>query len=200
MGTGGINKGGSCTYKFLEFFFSLIHVYLAVTKKERMVLHMKIFFICALCSTLIFGTAKAVPTSQEIQALQLSAEKGNADAQVKLGAMYFLGEGVRQDYAEALKWCRLSANQGNADAQLKVGWMYSNGYGVKQDYAEAVKWYRLSAQQGNANAQYNLGVMYSNGEGVKQDKKIAKEWFGKSCDNGLQQACDEYRKLQEQGY
>ena len=38
-------------------------------------------------------------------------------AQSILGAMYYNGHGVAQDYAEAVKWFRLAANQGDANAQ-----------------------------------------------------------------------------------
>ena len=31
------------------------------------------------------------------------------------------GQGVPQDYAEAVKWYRLAAEQGNADAQYNLG-------------------------------------------------------------------------------
>ena len=62
--------------------------------------------------------------------------------------MYDKGQGVPQDYAEAVKWYRLAAEQGDADAQYNLGVMYDNGQGVPQDYAEAVKWYRLAAEQG----------------------------------------------------
>ena len=62
--------------------------------------------------------------------------------------MYRNGEGVPQDYAEAVKWYRLAAEQGDADAQYNLGLMYDNGNGVPQDYKEAVKWYRLAAEQG----------------------------------------------------
>ena len=58
------------------------------------------------------------------------------------------GDGVPQDYKEAVKWYRLAAEQGYADAQYNLGLMYSNGEGVPQDYKEAVKWYRLAAEQG----------------------------------------------------
>jgi uncharacterized protein len=64
--------------------------------------------------------------------------------------MYKNGNGVVQDYAEAVKWYRLAAEQGYADAQYNLGLMYDYGNGVVQDYAEAVKWYRLAAEQGNA--------------------------------------------------
>jgi len=35
-----------------------------------------------------------------------AAERGNAQAQFSLGRMYDNGQGVRQDYAEAVKWYR----------------------------------------------------------------------------------------------
>ena len=72
--------------------------------------------------------------------------------------MYDKGNGVLQDYAEAVKWYRLSAEQGYAGAQYNLGVMYDKGDGVLQDYTEALKWYRLSAEQGYAVAQYNLGA------------------------------------------
>ena len=79
------------------------------------------------------------------------------NAQYNLGIMYYNGQGVPQDYAEAVKWYRLAADQGDAYAQYNLGVMYDNGEGVPQDYKEAVKWYRLAAEQGHAKAQYNLG-------------------------------------------
>ena len=41
--------------------------------------------------------------------------------------------------------------------------------------------------------------MYIKGEGVRQDIRMAKEYFGKACDNGFQEGCDLYRKLNEIG-
>ena len=113
---------------------------------------------------------------------------------------YTNGQGVRQDYAQAVQWYRKAAEQGLANAQSNLGVMYKEGRGVRQDDAQAVQWYRKAAEQGDAQAQYNLGVMYDNGQGVRQNYKIAKEWFGKACDNGLQLGCDAYRKLNQQGY
>ena len=50
--------------------------------------------------------------------LRKAAEQGNADAQSILGIMFSYGQGVPQNYAEAMKWFRKSADQGNADAQV----------------------------------------------------------------------------------
>ena len=56
--------------------------------------------------------------------------------------MYENGQGVAQNYAEAVKWYRKAAEQGYAEAQFNLGVMYETGEGVAQDYAEALKWYR----------------------------------------------------------
>ncbi|MCG3770643.1 MAG: Secretory immunoglobulin A-binding protein EsiB [Nitrosomonadaceae bacterium] len=45
------------------------------------------------------------------------AEQGNAKAQSNLGVMYNNGQGVTQDYKEAVKWYGLAAAQGDASAQ-----------------------------------------------------------------------------------
>ena len=45
------------------------------------------------------------------------AEEGNPEASYQLGILYYRGEGVVQDYAEAAKWFRLAAEQGYAPAQ-----------------------------------------------------------------------------------
>ena len=112
------------------------------------------------------------------------AEQGDAWAQSNLGVMYDNGQGVLQDYAEALKWYRLAAEQGNAAAQTNLGVMYGNGDGVLQDYAEAAKWWRLAAEQGDADAQNNLGVLYGLGQGVLQDYVKTHMWANIAAANG----------------
>jgi clan AA aspartic protease (TIGR02281 family) len=92
--------------------------------------------------------------------------------------MNYNGQGVTQDYKEALKWYRLAADQGNAEAQFFLGTMYATGKGVVQDYREAVKWHRLAAQQGMPRAQLSLGIQYYGGrEGVAQDYQYAYMWL-----------------------
>ena len=66
--------------------------------------------------------ADSVPDFKET--LQ-AAEQGNADAQFNLGVMYDTGQGVRQDYAQAVQWYRKAAEQGLADAQYNLGVMLS---------------------------------------------------------------------------
>jgi hypothetical protein len=112
------------------------------------------------------------------------AEEGDARSQVKVGVMYALGKGVRQDDGEALKWYRLAASQGDALGQFKVGVMYALGKGVKQNNAEAVKWYRMAAEQGNALAEALLGSAYAVGKGVSKNYAEAAKWFILAADQG----------------
>ncbi len=74
------------------------------------------------------------------------AEQGNAVAQLFLGRMYMMGQGVLKDPDQAVKWFKASAAQGNADAQFFLGSMYLL---PQKNIGEGVKWLRLSAEQGN---------------------------------------------------
>jgi len=112
------------------------------------------------------------------------AEQGDAEAQWYLGVMCHDGQGVSQDYAEAVKWFRKAVEQGYAKAQYNLGVMYRRGHGVQQDNAEAVKWYRKAAEQGLTDAQFNLGVMYAEGQGIERDFVQAHMWFDLAAASG----------------
>jgi uncharacterized protein len=62
-----------------------------------------------------------------------------------VGTIYAVGQGVPQDYAEAMKWYWKAAEQGLAVAQFSLGLMYPNGNGIPQDYVSAHMWLNLSA-------------------------------------------------------
>ena len=80
------------------------------------------------------------------------AEQGDAQAQNGLGAMYYNGKGVAQDFKAAVKWYRLAAAQGYASAQLNLGAMYYEGQGVPEDFIRAYMWLSIAAAKGNPNA------------------------------------------------
>ena len=106
---------------------------------------------------------------------------GLPPGQSNLGIIYYMGQGVAQDYAA---WYRRAAEQGDAQAQSNLGVMYYRGEGVAQDYAEAAVWYRRAAERGDAEAQFNLGVMYYRGEGVAQDHAEAAVWYRRAAEAG----------------
>jgi TPR repeat protein len=48
------------------------------------------------------------------------AERGNPEAQLRVGLMYARGEGTTQDMIEAYRWLKLSANQGQPKAVVEL--------------------------------------------------------------------------------
>ena len=111
--------------------------------------------------------------------------------------MYEEGQGVQQNYEEAIKWYSFAAKKGLSGAQSKLGLMYQSGKGVIQDFKEAVRLYRQSAKQGNTLGQKYLGVMYVLGQGVPKDYVLAHMWFSISGSNGNQNALNSMRLLEE---
>lgn len=69
-----------------------------------------------------------------------NAEQGNPNAQLGLGEMFRKGQGVPQNYAEAVKWYRMAAEQGNAKAQNRLAFLYDKRRGISQNYGEVVSY------------------------------------------------------------
>jgi hypothetical protein len=86
-----------------------------------------------------------------------AADAGDSGGMLNLGAMYFLGNGVGEDYARAAYWYRKAADAGNVDAMYNLGRMYENGQvaGVK-DPTNARDLYTKAAALGNTEAKAGL--------------------------------------------
>ena len=117
--------------------------------------------------------------------LLLLALSGDATAQNDLGCAYSSGQGVEQDFAEAIKWWRKAADCDLPGAALNLGLAYLSGQGVPQDYTEAARWNRKAAEQGLAGAEHNLGNAYFKGQGVPQNYTEAVKWYRRAAYQGL---------------
>ncbi len=139
--------------------------------------------LLAICQSLVAGPAFSY-NEDDFKEAKKSAEHGDLEAQLTLGIMYDLGQGVPQNYTEALKWYRLAANQGNAVAQNNLGILYLNAQGTPQDLSEAARWIQMSANQGFAAGEMNLGFLYSKGNGVPWNPVYALYWLDKAGQQG----------------
>jgi uncharacterized protein len=140
-----------------------------------------------------------VPSSAD---LQKAADQGDADAQARLGEMYFGGNaGLPQDSAKAMKWYKKAAAQGNIRAEYDMGWMYSLGSGMPKDFVQAVEWYKKGANQGDPRSQCRLGYIYDHGgdASVPQDYVQALEWYRLAADQGYPNALDSLGQMYERG-
>ena len=144
-----------------------------------------VFSVVGLCLVFVFDsyTGKDVfhvfKYEAEVTAMKyrMAADRGDANAQYRLGSCYSNGDGVETNKVEAVRWYRMAAEQGHAGAQGSLGMCYANGDGVETNKAEAVKWCRKAAEQGEGHAQFMLGMFYYFGDGVNQNKEEATKWF-----------------------
>jgi TPR repeat protein len=113
------------------------------------------------------------------QYIRFRAEKGDAQAEYRLGLVFETGEhGEKSDY-EAHRWFLRAAFQGVAAAQAKVSEYCRQGRAVAKNDEEAFKWCRKAAEQGHGLSQLRLAEMYRDGIGVERNPKEAAKWASK---------------------
>ena len=122
--------------------------------------------------------------ADDVQTTRTHAQNGEPDAEYRLGAMYYHGQGVPQDHTQALNWYRKAADQGNPQAEYGVGYMYDTGHGVQQDFVQAAHWYQQAVDKGNRQAECGLAAMYYEGRGLPQDRAKAVTLYRRSADQG----------------
>ncbi len=112
-----------------------------------------------------------------------ASEQGVAYAQNNLGIMYDKGQGVPQDYAEAVKWYRKAAKQGYGGAQYNLGLLYREGQGVPQDYVQAHMWNNLAASsfppgkdRDRVVKNRNIVAKRMTPAQISEAQKLAREW------------------------
>ena len=127
---------------------------------------------------ILFITTSVYSEQSDFETWQKRAKQGNADAQFVLGVMYNLGEGVLQDYKQAVYWWKKSAEQGNALAQHKLGVQYAKGQGVKKNILKAHMWFNISAYLGNTDASEARDDFskYMTSQQIREVQRMARNW------------------------
>lgn len=82
----------------------------------------------------------------DISELHVKAERGDAEAQHRLGTCYASSNGAPQGQDKAIEWFQKAADQGHTFAQLELGFCYDTGNGVHKDNHKAAEWYRKAAK------------------------------------------------------
>jgi putative methionine-R-sulfoxide reductase with GAF domain len=126
-------------------------------------------------------TQKEAPTAQPatLDELLKFAGQGDPVAQFALGARYAQGDGVKQDYAEAVRWFKKAADQGHVVAQATLGAYYWAGRGVTEDLSKAYFWSVLARAGGDEASKYRVAALTSRmtRPQVMQAEQMANEWL-----------------------
>jgi TonB family protein len=116
--------------------------------------------------------------AEAVRNTRRAAEAGYPPAARNLGLAYERGEGVSQDYSQALSWYLFAALRNEPMAQNLLGMMYAKGRGVRQSYVEAYVWFRLAARNGEPGAEANRSSIgpKMTPEDIEQAERRAGDW------------------------
>lgn len=90
---------------------------------------------------------------QQFDELTFNAQAGDADAQNRLGEMYYFGDEIEQDLDQAAYWFKEAAKQRHADAMYNLGVCFIKGEGVERDDVTGLRFIKQAAKLGSKAAQ-----------------------------------------------
>jgi len=91
----------------------------------------------------------AQPVPETLSDMKKWAEQGNVDYQIKVGWIYYDGEGVRQDLVFARRMFQKAADKGDARGQAALAFFYENGLGgLRQNRATAKELFGKTCDKG----------------------------------------------------
>lgn len=100
-----------------------------------------------------------------------------------LGALYYMGELVEQDYARAAELYEMAMAHGCYQSIVNLGYIYEYGRTGEKDLGKAYRYYALAAALApSSEAVYKLGDMYSRGVTGERDVMKAKALWERSLE------------------
>lgn len=108
----------------------------------------KIVVPLAIAMLAIAGLSGCETGEETVAKLVSKAEKGDAEAMVKIAEIYCGGVNIEQDDQVCGIWMRRAAESGHMRAQFMLGGMYELGLGMRTDPVQAYRWYSISFDQG----------------------------------------------------
>ncbi len=124
-----------------------------------------------------------------VKVLTQLASKGNAEAQMQLATVYYIGDlSVEKDLVKAVYWFNQAAAQDVALAKFNLGLCYEGGDGVPQNEDTAIEYYMQAAKRGVIAAHVNAALLYRK----RGDHGMATELFGLAAQKGNLDSMREY--------
>jgi hypothetical protein len=123
--------------------------------------------------------AKSVSDAAALEQLRKLADRGDPSSEYALGARYAFGDGVGQNYSEAVRWFFRAAEQGHVISQATLGAYYMAGRGVSVDLSKAYFWAYLARSGGDAGSKLRVEMLSSQipRSEILVLEQRANEWF-----------------------
>ena len=101
---------------------------------------------------------------------RLGISRGSAACMNDLGAYYYMGDVLEQDYQKARDLYQMAADRGCQQSIINLGYIFEYGRTAEPDYTRAYQCYALAAAlEPSWEASYKLGDMYSRGRSVERN-------------------------------
>ena len=118
-----------------------------------------------------------------VVAYKMRISDGDADCMNDLGALYYMGELVPQDYDRAAELYTMAADNGCYQSIINLGYIHEYGRTGTPDPQEAYRCYALAAALApSSEALYKLGDMYSRGKAVPRNVRRAHDLWERSLE------------------
>ena len=147
-----------------------------------------------------YGVGVEKNVQKGIEVLKDAIEKGDTISAFMLGVIYHLGNGVKRDPHEAIKYYTIAADAGNTNAMCNLGTIYMMD-DESIDYFLAKKYLYRGAVLGNVGCMHALGTYYKSNDVaiLKYDEALI--WFKKAAECGdntaFVEVADVYDKLKD---
>jgi hypothetical protein len=126
------------------------------------------------------------------------AQKGNAEAQFKIGEMYETGFGTTKDMKLAKEWISKAAAQGNERAKFKLLYWDMKKNGLTKGNKAEFKNLNDKANSEDPGAEFYLGKIYAEGAGVRVNRTKALDLYNKATLKGSIEAERAATQLRDQ--
>lgn len=132
---------------------------------------------------------KRLGAAKAIKQVELDCGSGDEKACYTLGALYFAGKELAQDYEKAAKYLETACRDGQADACGLLGEMYLHPYGLTQDVNRGLGLMEKSCDRGSLEGCNVLGRVLYEGKHKARDLERAMKLWRDGCGKGHGAAC-----------
>jgi len=124
-------------------------------------------------------SARASSPASWLEDLPQRAERGDPNAELKLGAAYANGQNGAANYPESVKWLTRSAEHGNVTAAAVLGAFDWAGRGGNQGYIDAYTWSAIAQAEGDEASGYRVAILESRMSPAQlaEAKRRAADWL-----------------------
>jgi len=132
-----------------------------------------------------------------ISLYEKAAEKNDSYALNNLAVCYLIGDGVKQNVKQAVKYFEKAVKYGDDFAMVNLADCCTVGNGVIKNNKKAFELYKQAAEKDNVDGIRNMADCLMNGIGTKQDFRAAMDLYKRAADFGDTKALEKFNELSE---